>query len=1287
MVSFLKRVFVVCLALATGSIPANAQQNVLRLTGVTVSASPTPNGGLSLFNDGYTGDADVYYSTSSLGDSVWVQFKLPSPQVATAYQIYWWQGGSTYGANNILLYGSQDGAAWQLVNQTQGNPPPLAVGFTNATAYLYYRFVFKAYRSTSYLDFNEIQLYNNVLAAPVLAATSPSGTVVNLSWNATLVGSGSYELQRSTNGTDFSLLQTITVPATSYSDTGLAQVTAYWYRIRGVKDAATTEFSTIVKVTTLSDTLKTAPTVTATAGQPGNIAAISWKLSPFTTAGTFQLERSADGINFTILKTVDKSITTYTDTSLVQATNYWYRVKAINYVSSSPYSSLAKITTVSDALVTKPTITAAPGAVGNLANISWTLSPFATTGTFQLERSTDSITFTLLKTFDKSVTSYADSSLARSTSYWYRVKGVNYTSSSPYSANAKVTTISDSLLAAPTLTATPSATIGTQASLTWTLTIALPGRFELERSTDGTTFTLFKTFDKSVTAYTDSTLAPNTPYWYRIRGRNAVSPSPYSPVRKITTRNDSLIAAPSLQANATTGTEVKLSWAFSSTIAGNGGFQVEISTDSVIFTVLGLFPKTVTAYTQESLTPNTTYWYRVKAYNYVNASPYSTIVKVTTNSITGTPADITDDGGRLSVSAENKVNGVTSPTNTEGSAHLIDNNYTTKWLVFTTEDPTGILSAVYKPTGSYVVISYSLTTAGDMPPRDPKNWVFQGSSDSLAWVTLDTRTNQLGATAPRTTTFNYPLADPGTTAYPFYRIQFTADNGATDGITYQVAEWQIFALNPNAPDIPARPVVTATTTNSVALSWTAGTAKPVTEYVLQRSTDGLYFSLIDTLAGSIQSYTDTALYDSTNYYYRLQALGTGGTTVSGWSPVANALTKNTPGTPLTPIGLTANPVFTFVNNAGVNTVLLTWTDRSYNETGFRLERSIDSVNFAALDTLPANTVSFTDSAVWPATTYYYRVAAISGAASSAYSNIAFAHTGGYNTPPVLTLPLLVKKACSSTASVTGYIQGLVPGATAVEQDQTLRVTAVSSADTVSATYFSSYSFVPAIDHGTAIYSFTGSGLGQAGDTATLLVTIKDNGGVNSNGTDSVQVAVKIAFVPLTVTISADKDTLNVPKYSTVVLTAATNYPSSTPNYTWDDAPGIEGSRNNILLNVSPAGTTVYRVTATNIAGCTATAQVTLSANTDRSISNVLTPNGDGKNDTWMIWGITQHQNNSVKVFDRAGRLVFYRQNYSNDWNGTYNGASLDEGAYYYVVDFGDGQKPATGMLTIVRDHK
>jgi gliding motility-associated-like protein len=83
--------------------------------------------------------------------------------------------------------------------------------------------------------------------------------------------------------------------------------------------------------------------------------------------------------------------------------------------------------------------------------------------------------------------------------------------------------------------------------------------------------------------------------------------------------------------------------------------------------------------------------------------------------------------------------------------------------------------------------------------------------------------------------------------------------------------------------------------------------------------------------------------------------------------------------------------------------------------------------------------------------------------------------------------------------------------------------------------------------------------------------------------------------------------------------------------------------------------------------------------------NILTPNGDGKNDKWVIKNIDSYPNNEVKIYDRSGRLVYTRRNYSNEWDATMNGSPLAEGTYYYILTI-EGGKTAKGYITIIRDR-
>ena len=85
-----------------------------------------------------------------------------------------------------------------------------------------------------------------------------------------------------------------------------------------------------------------------------------------------------------------------------------------------------------------------------------------------------------------------------------------------------------------------------------------------------------------------------------------------------------------------------------------------------------------------------------------------------------------------------------------------------------------------------------------------------------------------------------------------------------------------------------------------------------------------------------------------------------------------------------------------------------------------------------------------------------------------------------------------------------------------------------------------------------------------------------------------------------------------------------------------------------------------------------------------NISQVITPNGDGINDTWMIYNIENHPNNVVKVYNRWGDEVFYAKNYQNNWAGTYKEKNVpDASSYYYQIDLdGDGSIDKDGWIYI-----
>ncbi|PWS31874.1 gliding motility-associated C-terminal domain-containing protein [Pedobacter paludis] len=82
------------------------------------------------------------------------------------------------------------------------------------------------------------------------------------------------------------------------------------------------------------------------------------------------------------------------------------------------------------------------------------------------------------------------------------------------------------------------------------------------------------------------------------------------------------------------------------------------------------------------------------------------------------------------------------------------------------------------------------------------------------------------------------------------------------------------------------------------------------------------------------------------------------------------------------------------------------------------------------------------------------------------------------------------------------------------------------------------------------------------------------------------------------------------------------------------------------------------------------------------VNNILTPNGDGKNDFFVVKGLEKYTNNKVSIFDRGGRLLFKTDNYQNNWDGYYNGKPLAEDTYYYII-YLEGAGVAKGFISIL----
>jgi hypothetical protein len=174
---------------------------------------------------------------------------------------------------------------------------------------------------------------------------------------------------------------------------------------------------------------------------------------------------------------------------------------------------------------------------------------------------------------------------------------------------------------------------------------------------------------------------------------------------------------------------------------------------------------------------------------------------------------------------------------------------------------------------------------------------------------------------------------------------------------------------------------------NVSLTWTAVTS--ATGYHIKRATTsgGPYSTIASNILPLTLSlnYSDTSVSNGTTYYYVVSAVTPSGETAN--SAEASATPQST--APSAPDGL--------VTSLGLgNQATLVWSDRSNNESGFRIERKTDSGAFVPLAILPKAATSFTDTTILAGSDYSYRVCAFNAAASSNYTNeSAFSTTDNY----------------------------------------------------------------------------------------------------------------------------------------------------------------------------------------------------------------------------------------------------------------------------------------------------
>ncbi len=717
-------------------------------------------------------------------------------------------------------------------------------------------------------------------AAPTgLSATGVSAGRVDLAWTDHSGNATSYEVQRSLDGNSWTTLASdVNTIEGGYTDTSVSEGTAYHYRVAALHAHGGTvlsDFSNTADVTTVP----AAPATTTTTNPSAGRVVITWTDSSNGETG-YHVERAIGAGSFTVLTTTGANATTYSDNTVTEGTTYTYRVQAYNTGGTSLYGPTSTVTTSP----TSPTALTAAAGSSTQINLSWTNRSTQATGV-KIERSTNGgSTWAQIDTVAAGVATYADTTVHEAASYQYRIRayetvgGVAYNSG--YTSSAAATTpLND-----PT-NLVVTATSGNQVVVTWTDNSSAETAYKVERSTDGTTWTVF-TAAANATTYTDSTAAAGTTYIYRVKASKSGNASAYVTAPAVTTRPTDPSA---LTATAASATQINLAWTAGS---GQSAFTVERSTDSgVTWTVLtAAVAANATSYSDTTASEETTYTYRVKATNAAGNSGYATSSAVTSlpaaPSGLGAVASAPDQVNLSWTNNSTRATGFKVERSDNGGAYVQVGTVAANVTTFT--DPTVSEASSY----AYRVRAndggrnsvYSNAAAVVSLPLAPDTLV--ASPVSTTAINLAWNDNSTGATAYRVER----SVDGGTTFTEIATLNAGNansyhDTGLSEGTDYQ---YRVRAVNSaggfsdytpsaDAVTLPATPtaLATAAVNGQINLTWTDN-SNGEDGYKVERSTNGVNFTEIADIGPDSASYSDTNVTNGTSYTYRVRAYDAGG---------------------------------------------------------------------------------------------------------------------------------------------------------------------------------------------------------------------------------------------------------------------------------------------------------------------------------------------------------------------------------------------------------------------------
>ena len=339
-----------------------------------------------------------------------------------------------------------------------------------------------------------------------------SNSAIKLTWTKASDVTG-YYVYRSTDGKKYSKIKTLTAYTTAYTNTSLTAGQKYYYSIASYKNTSTGAVaigpkSSAVNALTISSSKLSYPSGFAVKEVATDAIKLVWNKS--SNASGYYIYRSIDNKNFSRIKALPSSSTSYTDIALYLDTTYYYKIAS--YVNSNGSIGLSAKSPAVNAKTTSTSVSfTSKTSTSTTITLKWDY-PSATG--YQIYR-LDINTGKYVKIASTSAKSYTDKNLSSDRYYNYKVRAYlvsgGITTYSPYNS----VSVKTCLPAVKDFKAVSQTYYSVK--LSWTKQNGAVNYEIYQLSPDSQVYKLITTLNSDATSYMVDNLTVNTTYKFRIR--------------------------------------------------------------------------------------------------------------------------------------------------------------------------------------------------------------------------------------------------------------------------------------------------------------------------------------------------------------------------------------------------------------------------------------------------------------------------------------------------------------------------------------------------------------------------------------------------------------------------------------------------------------------------------------------------------------------------------------------------------------------------------------------------